>query len=109
MRNGRENRPDRREQPATSLNESIGQFLRAEGLGDLETLTRVRSLWPNVVGEHVSQHAQPESLRSGELRVVVDQPAWATELRFLAGDIISELQRQLGNAVVSALKVHVRA
>jgi predicted nucleic acid-binding Zn ribbon protein len=109
VRQERKNHRGDSSQGGNSLGESITEYLYGQGLEELQILAKIRVLWADVVGEQVAQHAQPESLRDGELWVTVDQPAWATELRFVANDIISKLDEQLASVSVSALKVHVRA
>jgi len=69
---------------------------------------RVFSVWDEVVGPDVAEHARPRSLRSGTLVVAVDDPAWATQLRWLEADLVTRLQEALGASQVARIEVQVR-
>ena len=47
--------------------------------------------WPEVVGEAVAAHATPVKIERGRLLVNVDEPGWATQLRYLEADLIGRL------------------
>jgi predicted nucleic acid-binding Zn ribbon protein len=64
--------------------------------------------WEELVGPELADHAQPESLRSGVLTIVVDDPAWAAQLRFLAADIVSRVGAAAGASEVVEVRVKVR-
>jgi predicted nucleic acid-binding Zn ribbon protein len=96
---------DREEMP---LRGAIDAWLSSEGLGALSRLAAINECWTAVVGERVAQHVRPSALRDGELMVEVDDPAWATEVAFLAPNVLAALSTQLGEAVAKRLKVHVR-
>jgi predicted nucleic acid-binding Zn ribbon protein len=42
------------------------------------------------------------------LVVVVDQPGWATQLRFLEADLLRRLAEMVGPGVVETIEVKVR-
>jgi len=62
--------------------------------------------WDEAVGEQVAQHVRPLKLDRGVLWVEVDDPAWATQVKFLAPTIISRLAEVAG-ARVEQLQVRV--
>jgi predicted nucleic acid-binding Zn ribbon protein len=62
--------------------------------------------WDEAVGEQVAQHVRPLKLDRGVLSVEVDDPAWATQVKFLAPAIISRLAEVAG-ARVEQLQVRV--
>lgn len=47
--------------------------------------------WDEAVGEAVAAHVQPVRLDNGVLTVEADEPAWATQVKFLTGTITSRL------------------
>jgi predicted nucleic acid-binding Zn ribbon protein len=47
--------------------------------------------WTEAVGEQVAQHVTPVKLDEGVLVVEVDDPAWATQVKFLTGTIVERL------------------
>lgn len=62
--------------------------------------------WSDAVGEHVADHVRPLKLDGGVLTVAVDDPAWATQVRFLEGTIVARLHEVAG-VVVERLDVRV--
>jgi predicted nucleic acid-binding Zn ribbon protein len=71
------------------------------------TLSTVFASWPDMVGESVAQHSRPRSLRDGVLVVAVDEPAWATQLRWLEADLLARLEAVLGPGQVARIEVRV--
>jgi predicted nucleic acid-binding Zn ribbon protein len=47
--------------------------------------------WNEAVGEQVAQHVTPRKLDEGTLIVEVDDPAWATQVKFLTPMITERL------------------
>lgn len=62
--------------------------------------------WGAIVGEDVAEHAQPVSLREGELTIQAESTAWATQLRLLQRQLLAKIAAGVGNGVVKRLKVH---
>jgi len=62
--------------------------------------------WDQIVGAEIADHARPESLRDGELVLVAESTAWATQLRLLAPRIQARLAAEVGAGVVTSIRVH---
>jgi len=60
--------------------------------------------WRSIVGAEVADRCTPTSLKAGVLRVKVTTPAWATELRYLAPEMIKRVNASLGGVVVKQVK-----
>jgi predicted nucleic acid-binding Zn ribbon protein len=80
---------------------------RAIGAPPASTLTAVFAGWNDIVGDAVAAHARPVSLVRGVLRVAVDQPAWATELRFIGPQLLQRCAEVTGDDSVVRLEVRV--
>lgn len=52
--------------------------------------------WQEAVGPQVAEHVQPRKLDRGVLVVEVDDPAWATQVKFLSRSIIERLRETTG-------------
>jgi predicted nucleic acid-binding Zn ribbon protein len=52
--------------------------------------------WEEAVGEQVAQHVTPLKLDQGVLVVEVDDPAWATQVKFLSTMITERLMTVAG-------------
>jgi predicted nucleic acid-binding Zn ribbon protein len=76
--------------PVTVSLADAARLLGAEGAVGL---AKVSHGWDEAVGPQVAGHCRPLSLDHGVLTVVVDHPAWATELRILAGHLVERIGR----------------
>jgi predicted nucleic acid-binding Zn ribbon protein len=52
--------------------------------------------WDDAVGPTVAAHVRPVRLDQGVLTVEADDPAWATQVKFLSGTITSRLAEVAG-------------
>ena len=86
---------------------SLDRVAASLGVPRATTLTQVFAAWPELVGESVAGHARPRSLRAGTLVVAVDEPAWATQLRWLEADLLTRLAEVLGVGAVTQIEVRV--
>jgi predicted nucleic acid-binding Zn ribbon protein len=94
----------RREDPQR-LGTAIEGLLAAEGWNQAAATGSVFGRWAQIVGPELADHTQPESLRDGELTVVADSTAWATQLRLLAAQLVHRLNAELGAGAVRRVKV----
>lgn len=69
--------------------------------GSARSLGAVFGRWEEAVGEAVARHVQPVKLGGGTLVVEVDDPAWATQLRFLERALLDRLNEVSGAAITS--------
>ncbi len=88
-----------------SLSAAIGGLLDAEGWNLAAATGSVFGRWPQIVGADLAAHTSPESLRDGELTVLADSTAWATQLRLLQAQLIRRLNTELGAGTVLRVKV----
>ena len=90
------------------VGESLDRVAASLGVPLASTLSTVFASWPEMVGESVAQHSRPRSLRDGVLVVAVDEPAWATQLRWLEADLLTRLREALGPDQVARIEVRVQ-
>ena len=64
--------------------------------------------WAQLVGPALAEHTRPRGLHDGTLLVAVDDPAWATQLRWLEADLVVRLGDVLGPDRVARIEVRVR-
>ena len=72
-----------------------------------KTVGGVFARWEDAVGEGIASHARPVRLSDGVLVVEVDEPGWATQLRFLEADLLTRIQAVAGPGV-TRLDIRVR-
>ena len=89
---------------------SIGESLKSvtAGFGSRGRAIDLTDRWSEAVGEAIAAHARPERLEAGRLTVVVDDPAWATELRYHSARILDALNANPGAATISELRLRVQ-
>lgn len=89
------------------LAQSLDALMRSLSGGPRAVVAGVFGRWDEAVGAAVARHAQPIKVERGRLLVEVDEPGWATQLRFLEHDIVERL-RDVGVDEVTGLDVRVR-
>lgn len=72
---------------------SVGESLRSvtASFGSRGRAIDLSERWATAVGEAIATHSRPERLDGGRLVVVVDDPAWASELRYHSSRILAAL------------------
>ena len=100
---GKKDSPD-----PTPLKASLDRVARRLGGPDSSALTGVFARWAEVVGDQVAAHCRPLSLSRGVLVVAVSDPAWATQLTYLEGDLVARFRDALGEGVVQRVEVRQR-
>jgi predicted nucleic acid-binding Zn ribbon protein len=79
--------------PITRSLDSIMKSLRGT---DRIQIGGVFGRWDDAVGPTVAAHVRPVRLDQGVLTVEADEPAWATQVKFLSGTITSRLAEVAG-------------
>ena len=93
--------------PPRVLNEVLGKVLRRMRVSDESSAIGLFSGWRQIVGDAIADHAVPKRLEKRVLAVEVDDPAWATQLKFLESQLIATLRDNVGDEVES-LEIRVR-
>lgn len=88
------------------IGESLDRYAARTG-GSRSVLSTVFGRWADVVGPDVAAHARPVSVKEGVLVVVVDDPTWASQLRWLGADLLARLAEAAGEPVADRLEVRV--
>ena len=96
---------DRRE--PRPVGESLDRLTRSlSGVG-AQPLASVFTEWPKVVGDTLAAHCRPVSLDGTRLVIAVDEPAWATQVRYLETELIARVAEVVGGPPVQAIEVRV--
>jgi predicted nucleic acid-binding Zn ribbon protein len=64
--------------------------------------------WTELLGDNLAARTRPSSLHATTLVIAVDDPAWATQLKYLEGDLLSRIADAVGPGAVTELRVVVR-
>ncbi|RJQ88882.1 DciA family protein [Amycolatopsis panacis] len=87
------------------LGRLVSRLISDSGWQDTMTNARVFGQWARLVGEDVAEHAQPVTLKDGELTVRASSTAWATQLRLLQGKLLAKIAAGVGHGVVKRMRI----
>jgi predicted nucleic acid-binding Zn ribbon protein len=84
---------------------AIRELLAARGWEQPIAVGGVFGRWNEIVGPDLAAHTTPETFADGEVTVVADSTAWATQVRLLAPMLLRRLNEELGDGTVKRVKV----
>jgi predicted nucleic acid-binding Zn ribbon protein len=88
--------------PLRALLDSLGV---RRGWGARLHAAKVHSCWEEIAGPALAAHTEPVRLAGGILVVRADSPAWATQVGYLAGELVERACAVLGQGQVRQVKV----
>lgn len=87
------------------LGKLVDSLVTAQDWSERTRVGAVFGRWSAIVGSDIAEHCRPETLTEGELLVIAESTAWATQLRLLAPSILGRLHARVGGDVVTRLRV----
>jgi predicted nucleic acid-binding Zn ribbon protein len=87
------------------LTAAIGGLLDSHGWHERVAMGSVFGRWAEIVGTDLAAHTRPDSFADGELAVIADSTAWATQVRLLAPMLVKRLNDEVGDGSVRRVKV----
>jgi predicted nucleic acid-binding Zn ribbon protein len=97
---------NRRDEPVP-LREAVERVSRQLGMAAPDVVDTLIARWRDIVGPAIAEHAQVRSVRDGECTIAVDGPAFATQLRYAATDLVARVNEHCGEGSVTSIKVVV--
>jgi predicted nucleic acid-binding Zn ribbon protein len=94
----------RRDDPQPLLS-AIDGLLDTRGWQQQAAMGSVFGRWAEIVGQDLAAHTRPDSYADGELAVIADSTAWATQVRLLAPVLLRRLNDELGAGSIRRVKV----
>ncbi|GHE03858.1 DUF721 domain-containing protein [Streptomyces alanosinicus] len=90
-----------------ALGAAINRLLTERGWEAPAAVGGVMGRWPQIVGDDLAKHCEPQGYDEDErvLTVACDSTAWATQLRHLAPALVARLNEDLGHGTVRMIKV----
>ena len=89
------------------LSDALAKVGKELGLAPGDAHGTLEARWSEVMGADVAAHARLVSVREGTLTVAVDDPIWATQLRYLEPAIVTRATALLGPRIVDRVRVRV--
>ena len=91
------------------IGDGLDNVARRLGAPAAAAMGKVFTGWEEAVGPLIASHTRPVGLTDGVLTVAADDPAWATQLRFLVNDLVSRIAAVAGPDVVGRIEVRVES
>ncbi len=95
--------PDARD--PVRFGELIARLVAERGWEETTSAAGVLANWELLVGPELAAHCAATSLVDGQLELVAESSAWATQLRLLTRTLIGRLAEQVGPDVVRSIVV----
>jgi predicted nucleic acid-binding Zn ribbon protein len=89
------------------VGDSLPGLARSLGIPAPAALSVLFARWEEIVGPTIAAQAWPVQVRNGVLRIGVDLPGWATQLSFLAPDLLRQVVAATGDATIDRIEVKV--
>ena len=83
----------------------ISRLVAERGWQDTTAAASVLANWELLVGPEIADHCRPTSLVDGELVLVAESSAWATQLRLMTRTMTARLSERVGQGVVTSIVV----
>ena len=87
------------------LRAALDGLLTDQGWQTEAAVGSVFGRWDQLVGPDVAAHTRPERFSDGELVVIADSAAWATQMRLLTSAVLRRLNIELGHGTVTRVVV----
>lgn len=84
---------------------AMQEFLAEQGWEGTAALAALTTSWSDIVGPEVAEHVRIESIRDGELVLLADSTAWATQVRLLTDTVLAQVQQVTGPGNVRSVSV----
>ncbi|MGH2722472.1 MAG: DciA family protein [Actinomycetota bacterium] len=86
----------------------VGRVAGELGLAEVLAASRLFRSWEEIVGPEMAARSQPLWLRAGVLRIQTDSAAWASEVRYLAPELLRRTNEAFGGEVATELQVSLK-
>ena len=83
-----------------NIKDILERIAKKTGLDEKLKEAKILEVWNKEVGEKISNHTLPEKLVKGKLFVKVDSNVWMNQLTFLKKDIITKLNKAIGENLI---------
>jgi len=104
---GRTKKPRRSADDPVALRDAVAAVGRELGLAPPDELAALTREWPAIVGDAVAAHATVRSIRDGVCTIEVDEPGWATQVRYAERQVVERARACCGPDVVTSIRVVV--
>ncbi|MEX2421858.1 MAG: DUF721 domain-containing protein [Actinomycetota bacterium] len=90
-----------------SVSELLGGVVRSRGWEERLGGAQLENRWTEVVGADLARRCEPVRFAGGTLVVRAENRTWATQLRYMTGEIRMRADRVLGEGTVRQVRITV--
>ncbi|MHC4738008.1 MAG: DciA family protein [Planctomycetota bacterium] len=101
VRWGRKPKPVR----AVHLGDVLGEVMNKRISPQQARFGPVAEAWGHLLPEELSQHCRISDISGGQLKVLVDSPSYAHELRMCCPELLEELRQECPRAKIKKIRV----
>lgn len=87
------------------LGVSVDRVLRHLRKPPSDVLSLIFDSWRHLVGAVIADHSRPVNVREGVLTIEVDDPAVGEQLRWMADDVLTTIEKETGRNEIVRLVV----
>ena len=88
------------------LGDSLGSLVSERKWEDALRTAGIPARWEQIVGSDIAAHCRPSALDGGDLTVVAESTAWATNLTLMSRQLLERIAAEVGPGVVKRIHVH---
>ncbi|MCW2811669.1 MAG: hypothetical protein JWP61_2127 [Friedmanniella sp.] len=87
------------------LSSAVERLVESKGWTTEVNVHTLLARWALLVGTGVAEHSKPEAYADGVLTLRCDTTAWATQLRYMAPQLVAMLNEHVGQGTVKRVTV----
>ena len=104
LRNIAKWRGQRRADRTVSLGDVVKELMESRISPQQAIFGLVAEIWAELLPVELRDHCEIVDIRSGELKVRVDSPAYVYELKLCSSELVSELRRRCSKARIRQIR-----
>ncbi len=89
------------------LADALGRLLGSLDVPPADLLSTVFQRWEEVVGPAVARHCRPAAIEEDRLVVLASDATWASEVQWLAGEVLARINEMSAAGRLESLTVRV--
>lgn len=95
------------EDDPVQLADALKRLLGSLDVAPADLLSTVFQRWEEVVGLEVARHCRPVAIEGDRLVVLASDSAWASEVQWLAGDVLARINEMSTTGSLESVTVRV--
>ena len=98
-------RKSKKKNRVTKLGDTVKELMDNQISPRQEKFGPVVEIWNELLPTGLAEHCRVDAISSGQLKVLVDSPAFVYELRLCSPELLEQLQQKCSRARIKNIKV----